>query len=116
MEKPSIKDIVEFAKAGWKPSDVKEILEAASRVEEKPVEEPAEITPKEDVQPEQEKTEEPKPEEASKDNNELERLKNELAKAQSELKTVQEQNTKKDLQGTVQTTEDRLNDIARSFM
>ena len=115
MEKPSIKDIVEFAKAGWKPSDVKEILEAASKVEEKPMEEPAVITPKEDVQPEQEKTEEPKQEDASKDK-ELAELKNELAKAQNELKTVQEQNTKKDLQGTVQTTEDRLNDIARSFM
>ena len=57
-DKPTFKDIVEFAKAGWKPADVKEIIEAASKQEPEPIEEPAEITPKEDVQPEQEKKEE----------------------------------------------------------
>ena len=60
-EKPTFKDIVEFAKAGWKPADVKEIIEAASKQEPEalePSEKPAEINPKTDPQPEQEKPEE----------------------------------------------------------
>ena len=121
MEKPTFKDIVEFAKAGWKPSDVKEVMEAASKMEAKE-EAPAEITPKEDVQPEQENSqkktsEQPKQEEASDDiKKELEMTRSQLADAKNQLKAIQEQNTKKDLQGTVPSETDRLEEIARSFM
>lgn len=116
-DRPSIKDIVEFAKAGWKPAEVKEILEAASRQEVKPEEEPAAADPKEDTQPEQEKQEEPKADDASKDK-EIEQLKLKLEEASKKLSTVQETNTKKNLQSTVpeKSEEDKLNDIARSFM
>ena len=114
-DRPTIKDIVEFAKAGWKPADVKEIIEAASRQEVKPEEEPAEIIPKEEVQPDQEKPEEPKAYDVSKDK-EIEQLKKQLEEASKKLSTVQEENTKKNLQGTVPSSEERLNDIARTFM
>lgn len=115
-DKPTFKDIVEFAKAGWKPADVKEILEAASKLEVKPNEEPAETGPKEDTQPEQEKEEEPKADVESSKDKEIEQLKAQIEESNKKLAAVQESNTKKNLQGTVQSEEDRLNELARSFM
>lgn len=114
-DRPTFKDIVEFAKAGWKPADVKEIIEAASKQEPEPIEEPAEITPKEEVQPEQEKKEEPAAEEPSKDDT-IKQLQDQIAELNKKLQDVQEANTKKDLQGKVQSEEEKLNEIARSFM
>lgn len=121
-EKPTFKDIVELAKAGYKPGDVKEIIEAASKLDKtedvKSVEETAEITPKEDVQPEPEKAEksEAAPGKDATSNDEIENLQKQVKELTEKLKKMQETNTKKDLQGNVQTTEEKLNDIARSFM
>lgn len=117
-DKPTFKDIVEFAKAGWKPGDVKEIIEAASKLEVKE-EEPAEINPKEDMPPEQENSqketsEQPKEDKASDDK--VAELQKQIDDLNNKLKSAQEQNTKKNLQGTVQTDQEKLEDIARSFM
>ena len=95
-DRPTFKDIVEFAKAGWKPTDVKEIIEAASKQEPEPIEEPA-------------------AEEPSKDDT-IKQLQEQIADLNKKLKDVQEANTKKDLQGKVQSEEEKLNEIARSFM
>ena len=118
-DKPTFKDIVEFAKAGWKPGDVKEIIEAASKLEVKE-EEPAATTPKEEVQPEQENSqketsEQPKEEDKASDDKVAE-LQKQIDDLNNKLKSAQEQNTKKNLQGTVQTDQEKLEDIARSFM
>lgn len=117
-DKPTFKDIVEFAKAGWKPGDVKEIIEAASKLEVKE-EEPAVTTPKEEVQPEpensqKETSEQPKEDKASDDK--VAELQKQIDDLNNQLKSAQEQNTKKNLQGTVQTDQEKLEDIARSFM
>lgn len=117
-EKLSIKDVVEFAKAGWKPGDVKAIIEAAEKSEVK-TEEPAEIPEKDQEQPAPEKeqkgtSEQPK-DDASKDEL-IKQLQGQIEELNGRIKTVQEANTKKDLQGTVQTDSDRLEEIARSFM
>lgn len=117
-DKPTFKDIVEFAKAGWKPGDVKEIIEAASKLEAKE-EEPAEIPEKDQTQPEpensQKETSEQPKEDASKDEI-IKQLQGQIEELNGKIKTVQEANTKKDLQGTVQTDTEKLEDIARSFM
>ena len=117
-EKPTFKDIVEFAKAGWKPAEVKEIMEAASKLEAKE-EEPAENIPKEELQPEQENSqkgtsEQPKEDNASDDK--VAELQKQIDDLNAKLKAAQENNTKKNLQGTVQKDQEKLEDIARSFM
>lgn len=117
-ERPTFKDILEFAKAGWKPGDVKDIIETAGKLEVK-TEEPAEIPEKDQEQPAPEKeqkgtSEQPK-EDVSKDEL-IKQLQGQIEELNEKIKTVQEANTKKDLQGTVQTDSDRLEEIARSFM
>ena len=116
-DKPTFKDIVEFAKAGWKPADVKEIIEAASKQEpEVPDsdEKTAETGPKEDPQPEQEKPEEPEKEDASEDK--IKALEKQIEELNKKLKSAQDANTSKNLQDKVQTEQEKLEEIARSFM
>ena len=117
-EKLSIKDVVEFAKAGWKPGDVKDIIEAAGKMEAK-TEEPAEIPEKDQEQPapekEQKETSKQLKDDASKDEL-IKQLQGQIEELNGRIKTVQEANTKKNLQGTVQTDQEKLEDIARSFM
>ena len=116
-EKPTIKDIVEFAKAGWKPADVKEIIEAASKQEPEkaPDEKPAETVPKEETQHEQEKPEETAEDDASKDDT-IKKLQEQISDLNKKLKDVQEANTNKNLQNKVQSEQDKLDEIARQFM
>lgn len=117
-ERPTFKDILEFAKAGWKPGDVKDIIEAAGKLEAKP-EGPAEITEKDQEQPvpekEQKETSEQPKEDASKDEL-IKQLQGQIEELNGRIKTVQEANTKKDLQGAVPSETDKLEEIARSFM
>ena len=115
-EKLSIKDIVEFAKAGWKPTDVTKIIEASKQEPEVPDsdEKPAETGPKEDSQPEQEKPEEPEKEDVSEDK--IKALEKQVEELNKKLKSAQDANTSRNLQDKVQTEQEKLEEIARSFM
>ena len=115
-DRPTFKDIVEFAKAGWKPAEVKELLESASKLEDaKPDEKPAEISPKEDVQPEQEKPENPKTEEDSKEDI-IKNLQKQLEEMNQKLAAAQQGNQRKDIQTNIPSEQEILEGIARNFM
>lgn len=111
----SVKDILDFARAGWKPADVKDILNQASELEAKTPEEPAAITPKEEKQPEPEKaaaTGKDKEEET-----ELDELKKQLAEKDALIKKIQHDNSSRELQKQeTKTNQETLNDIVRDFM
>lgn len=115
----SLPDIIELAKAGYKPSDVKELMKAASELESKPVEaeEPAEILPKEEAQPEQvnEKKQEEIKAEDDKDIR-IKQLEAQISDLKKDLKTVQKENTNKNLQHEKPNEQELLNNIARAFM
>ena len=129
----TIGELIELAKAGYKPSDVKEILKEAKELEAA-TEKPAENLPKGEAQPEQEKAEpeqkpkaEPDPEakpfehneEFEKLNSELEDLKKQLAEKESMIKKIQKDNSSKEVsnpQAKQKTEQETLNDIVRDFM
>lgn len=116
----TIADIVALAKQGYKPSDIKELLEMVSSKEEKPTEE-------KDIQ--EEKTEQhedgkEQPNEAPKNSTEdsseqasVIDYKKKVAELEEKVKSLQNANVHKD-NSDVQTEsdEDILNDITRSFM
>lgn len=122
----TIGELIELAKAGYKPSDVKEILKEAKELETA-TEKPAENLPKEEVQPEQEKAPEPEPkaepsehnEEFEKLNSELDELKKQLAEKESMIKKIQQDNSSREVsnpQAKQKTEQETLNDIVRDFM
>ena len=115
----SLPDIIELAKAGYKPSDVKELMKAASELESKTAEaeEPAEILPKEEVQPEQ--VNESKTEEINAEDDKdirIKQLEAQISDLHKELKKVQKENTNKNLQHDKPNEQEMLNNIARAFM
>lgn len=119
MGKLTLPDIIELAKAGWKPGDVKDVMKAASELESKPVEaeEPAEILPKEEAQPEE--VNDKKPEEIKAEDDKdirIKQLEAQISDLQKDLKTVQKENTNKNLQHEKPNEQELLNNIARAFM
>lgn len=115
----SLPDIIELAKAGYKPSDVKELMKAASELESKPAEaeEPAAILPKEEAQPEQVKEEKPEEINAEDDKDiRIKQLEAQVNDLQKNLKQVQKENTTKNLQHEKPNEQEMLNNIARAFM
>lgn len=128
-EKLGFRDIIDLAKAGYKPGDVKELLQIAN--EQKAVaEEPPVTTPKEDAQPEAEKApnanadkpvSETQPEQADA----LKELQNQIEtlKAQSDekdklIKQIQKDNASRNIKSEAkEKSEDEiLADIVRNFM
>ena len=119
-------DLIAFARAGWKPADVREFL-----VETKDAagnEEPAETAAEESAQPEPEKeataaAPAAPPEDKEQKNNDLAGqvadLKKQLEKAQADLAKAQQANVRTDNSGgTTNKTpsNDALEDLVRSYM
>ena len=118
----SIKDIVELAKAGYKPSEVKELITLANQSEV-----PAEN--KGEQKGQGEKTEEPEageeqPEEAQKkptvtpkEDSSILSYKEKIAELEEKLQKLQSENVHKD-QSDVQTKSDEelLNELTASYM
>lgn len=100
----NIKDLLTFAKAGWKPAEVKELLEAVQNTQDPEPEPEPEPEPKE---PEPEETDpEPEPEPDYKKLYEQEK---------AEKEALQEKNTRKE-QPEEPSDQDKINDIVRAFM
>ena len=104
----TIKDLISFAKAGWKPADVREFLQD---IEPEPSTDPE---PKEDPEPEQEPEEEPEPAADPEPEPEPD-YKKLYEDEKKEREKLQKANTKKE-QPEEPTTQEKLNDIMRSFM
>lgn len=128
-EKLGFRDIIDLAKAGYKPGDVKELLQIAN--EQKAVsEEPPVTTPKEDAQPEVEKApnanadkpvSETQPEQADALKDLLSQI--ETLKAQSDekdklIKQIQKDNASRNIktEAKEKTEDEILADIVRNFM
>ena len=110
-------DLIALAKAGYKPSEIKELLSLDA--ESAGVEKPAETVPKEETQPEPEKTEEkPADPEAEKpeDIDDMHELQAEIDRLRQQLAKAQEENTKKDTSGNLKDPQEELNEIVRRFM
>ena len=128
-EKLGFKDIIDLAKAGYKPGDVKELLQIANEQKAVP-EEPPVTAPKEDVQPEAEKApdanaEKPVSETQPEQADALKELQSQIEtlKAQSDekdklIKQIQKDNASRNIKSeTKEQTEDEvLADIVRNFM
>ena len=109
-------DIITLAKAGYKAGEIKELL-AMEDNGASGTEKPAEIVPKEEKQPEQEKvTDSPKDNGASKPEDKISELQSQLADLQKQLQEAQKKNTKTDISKDILDPGKVLEDIARKFM
>lgn len=125
-EKLGFKDIIDLAKAGYKPADVKELLQLAN--EQKPVSEEMPVTvPKEETQPEAKKepeavseTQTDKQEDENLKNlqNQVEDLKRQSNEKDKLIKQIQKENSSRNTkeETTQKSEEDTLADIVRNFM
>ena len=128
-EKLGFKDIIDLAKAGYKPGDVKELLQIANEQKAVP-EEPPVTTPKEDAQPEAEKApdanadkpvSETQPEQADalkELQSQIETLRKQSDEKDKLIKQIQKENASRNIktETQVKSEDDVLADIARSFM
>ena len=115
-----ISDIAALARAGYSPSEIKELMELEKgNKDQKPEEvkakeEPAEITPKEDVQPDQ-VNDEQKPE--PKEDPKLKELQDKITKLEADLAAAQQANVNKPLNPAEEkSAQEYLNELAKSFM
>lgn len=128
-EKLGFRDIIDLAKAGYKPGDVKELLQIAN--EQKAVTEESPVTtPKEDVQPEAEKApnanadtpvSETQPEQADALKElqlQIETLRKQSDEKDKLIKQIQKDNASRNIKSEAKekSEDDVLADIARSFM
>ena len=115
-----LSDVAALARAGYTPSQIKELMEFEKGSkdqkpeEAKAKEEAAEINPKEDVQPEQQNDEQkPEPEEDPK----LKELQDKITKLEADLAAAQKANVNKALDPAEEkSAQDYLTELARSFM
>ena len=119
----SIKDIVELAKAGYKVSEVKELLSMASSEETDPAKEDGEQKEKDEKAQEQEAGKE-QPEEAvqkststPQEDSSILSYKKKIEELEEKIKTLQSDNVHKD-QSDKQTKSDEelLNELTASYM
>ena len=104
----TIKDLISFAKAGWKPADVREFLQ----VIEEPSTDPEPEEPETDPVPEDPETE---PEQEEPETDPEPDYKKLYEEEKKEREKLQKANTKKE-QPDEPSAQDKLNDIMRSFM
>ena len=115
-----LSDVAALARAGYTPSQIKELMEfEKGSKDQKPEEvkakeEAAETDPKEDVQPEQQNDEQkPEPEEDPK----IKELQAKITKLEADLAAAQKANVNKALDPTEEkSAQDYLNELAKSFM
>ena len=109
-------DIVALAKAGFTPAAVKELMAMDKQT---PAEDPPEISPKEEEQPEEVKApEEPEMKEATPElKDTTEELQKQIDDLKKQLKEAQKNNTKKNLSNEVSASKtNTIDEIVRSFM
>ena len=112
----TIKDIVELAKAGYKPAEVKELLELSKSEDNKEV-------PEDNKEAPEDKKEEPKekkevPEDKKEDEDKDIDYKSLYESTKKELDKAQKENRKKDISSDEdnKTDEDILKDLFKEFM
>lgn len=109
----TIADIIALAKQGFKPGDIKEIIELAKTVPEPEPFNPPAKDPEPVPEPEIKTDPEPQPDLAA----ELEKLKAENEKMKTDLLAAQEENRRQpNPEIPQQTLDEKLTDIARAFM
>lgn len=114
-----LSDIATMAKAGYGPAEVKEILTLAKGAPAAPAETPAEITPKEEKQPDPEKAseaaknQEPKKEDPAPDDKQKE-----IDELKEKIKKLEAANASKNNAGSIDANkkEDQLLNLVRDFM
>lgn len=116
--KMKLNDIIALAKAGYKASDIKELISLESESRTSGVEEPAETEPKEAPQPEPEKTEEKPAAAETSETDKIKELEAQLAQVRKDLEKAQTKNTTRDNSSTAGSPDPQvvLNEIARKFM
>lgn len=114
MEKLSIFDVLAFAKAGYKPGDVKEIMGMASATEEA-----AATTPKESVNPEPQKEPEAQVTQTDPDYKAMfEEQKKQIEELSAKLEAAQKTNIASDVSNnqTKVSTSETINNIFKSVL
>ena len=120
----NLDDIIELAKQGYKPADIKELIELSKSEGEQPkdpkpeddqTEKPKDPKPEDD---QTEKPKDPKPEDGAVDYKEkVTQLEGELQKTKELLQKLQTENTKKDASGGNEKTDaEAFAEAMKSFM
>ena len=104
-------DIVALAKQGYKPSDIKELLELAQAAEPKPDETTQAETPDEKETIPEDKAE-PVKEDPEKD---AEALRAEIISLNDKIKELQKQTVRQDISGEVLTDEQKFEELVKNF-
>ncbi len=105
-----LSDLMAFVRAGYKPGEIKELLELTK--DDKP-EGPAEIPAKEQEQPEPEKAE---PSSGAGSDDQIQQMQQKIQELETKLTAAQKQNTQKDISGDVPDDSKEIEDLVRSFM
>lgn len=107
----NITDIIALAKQGYKPSDIRELLELGQAAEPIPDETAQVETPDEkEVIPEDKA--EPVKEDPEKD---AEALRAEIISLNDKIKELQKQNTKQDISGEVKSDMEKFEELVKNF-
>ena len=114
----NLTDIIALAKAGYKPNDIRELIELGKESQTTGVEKPAETEPKEAPQPDQEKTVEKPAAAVTGETDKIKELEAQLAQVRKDLEKAQNKNISRDNSSAAGPEDPQavLNDIARSFM
>lgn len=111
-------DIIALAKAGYKPGDIKELIELSKETQLTGAEKPAEIEPKEVTQPDPEKADEKPATADTGSTDKIKELEAQLAQLRQDLAKAQSKNITRDNSGAAGAPDPQavLNEIARKFM
>lgn len=107
----NITDIIALAKQGYKPSDIKELLELGQATEPIPDESAQGETPDEKETIPEDKPE-PEKEDPEKD---AEALRAEIISLNDKIKELQKQNTKQDISGEVKSDMEKFEELVKNF-
>lgn len=108
----NITDIIALAKQGYKPSDIKELLELGQATEPIPDEETAQAETPDEKEPIPEDKAEPVKEDPEKD---AEALRAEIISLNDKIKELQKQNTKQDISGEVKSDMEKFEELVKNF-
>ena len=113
----NLSDIIALAKAGYKPNDIKELIELGKEAQTSGVEKPAEAEPKEAAQPDPEKTVEKPAPAVTGETDKIKELEAQLAQVRKDLETAQKSNTMhNNISASGPDPQQTINDLVRNFM
>jgi len=107
----NITDIIALAKQGYKPSDIKELLELGQAAEPGP-DDSAQGTEPDDEEPIPDDKPEPDKEDPEKD---AEALRAEIISLNDKIKELQKESTRKDISGDILTDEQKFEELVKNF-